>query len=151
MLKPKVRYFTPPHDFKRYLLFLNFTLSFKLVGEAMSAIAANTNVPVTVKCRIGVDNHDSYDELCELFLLSVFLKSRMDLPLRSNTAFPLLLGDFIYKVSTLSPTRHFIVHSRKALLGGISPADNRRIPPLKFVYRNLPLAYLQLCMIYLFL
>jgi tRNA-dihydrouridine synthase A len=123
----------------------------KLVGEAMSAIAANTNVPVTVKCRIGVDNHDSYDELCELFLLSVFLKSRMDLPLRSNTAFPLLLGDFIYKVSTLSPTRHFIVHSRKALLGGISPADNRRIPPLKFVYRNLPLAYLQLCMIYLFL
>ncbi|XP_010413133.1 PREDICTED: uncharacterized protein LOC104699521 isoform X1 [Camelina sativa] len=78
----------------------------KLVGEAMSAIAANTNVPVTVKCRIGVDDHDSYDELC----------------------------DFVYKVSTLSPTRHFIVHSRKALLGGISPADNRRIPPLKYEY-----------------
>ncbi|XP_056851421.1 uncharacterized protein LOC130500401 isoform X1 [Raphanus sativus] len=78
----------------------------KLVGEAMSAIADNTNVPVTVKCRIGVDDHDSYDELC----------------------------DFVYKVSTLSPTRHFIVHSRKALLGGISPADNRRIPPLKYEY-----------------
>jgi tRNA-dihydrouridine synthase len=31
----------------------------------MSAIAANCNVPVSVKCRIGVDNHDSYEELCE--------------------------------------------------------------------------------------
>ncbi|EOA26104.1 hypothetical protein CARUB_v10019526mg, partial [Capsella rubella] len=89
----------------------------KLVGEAMSAIAANTSVPVTVKCRIGVDDHDSYDELyC------------------TNTPFSLLLGDFVYKVSTLSPTRHFIIHSRKALLGGISPADNRRIPPLKYEY-----------------
>lgn len=66
----------------------------------------------------------------------------MDLPLRANTAFPFHLGDFIYKVSTLSPTRHFIVHSRKALLGGISPADNRRIPPLKYVYLNFPLDYL---------
>ena len=35
----------------------------------MSAIADNTNVPVTVKCRIGVDDHDSYDELCEFLLL----------------------------------------------------------------------------------
>lgn len=63
----------PPHHFNQYLLFPNVTLSFcnsdcKLVGEAMSAIAANTNVPVTVKCRIGVDDHDSYDELCEFFL-----------------------------------------------------------------------------------
>ncbi|GKU88624.1 hypothetical protein SLEP1_g2863 [Rubroshorea leprosula] len=78
----------------------------KFVGEAISVIAANTNVPVTVKCRIGVDDHDSYNELC----------------------------DFIYKVSSLSPTRHFIVHSRKALLNGVSPADNRRIPPLKYEY-----------------
>lgn len=78
----------------------------KFVGEAMSVIAANTDVPVTVKCRIGVDDHDSYNELC----------------------------DFIYKVSSLSPTRHFIIHSRKALLNGISPADNRRIPPLKYEF-----------------
>ncbi|KAL5827375.1 hypothetical protein ACOSQ3_019216 [Xanthoceras sorbifolium] len=78
----------------------------KFVGEAMSVIAANTNVPVSVKCRIGVDDHDSYNELC----------------------------DFIYKVSSLSPTRHFIVHSRKALLNGISPAENRTIPPLKYEY-----------------
>ncbi|XP_010534243.1 PREDICTED: uncharacterized protein LOC104809852 isoform X1 [Tarenaya hassleriana] len=78
----------------------------KFVGEAMSVIAANTNASVTVKCRIGVDNHDSYNELC----------------------------DFIYKVSSLSPTRHFIIHSRKALLRGLSPTDNRRVPPLKYEY-----------------
>ncbi|KAF2319548.1 hypothetical protein GH714_016925 [Hevea brasiliensis] len=78
----------------------------KFVGEAMSVIAANTNVPVSVKCRIGVDDHDSYNELC----------------------------DFIYKVSSLSPTEHFIIHSRKALLNGISPAENRRIPPIKYEY-----------------
>ncbi|XP_070011989.1 uncharacterized protein [Nicotiana sylvestris] len=78
----------------------------KFVAEAMCVIAANTNVPVSVKCRIGVDDHDSYNELC----------------------------DFIYKVSSQSPTRHFIIHSRKALLNGISPADNRKIPPLKYEY-----------------
>ncbi|XP_020973859.1 uncharacterized protein LOC107629698 isoform X1 [Arachis ipaensis] len=78
----------------------------KFVAEAMSAIAANTNVPVSVKCRIGVDDHDSYDQLC----------------------------DFIYNVSSFSPTKHFIIHSRKALLNGISPAENRNIPPLKYEY-----------------
>ncbi|KAL2536727.1 FMN-linked oxidoreductase superfamily protein [Forsythia ovata] len=78
----------------------------KFVAEAMSVIAANTDVPVSVKCRIGVDDHDSYNELC----------------------------DFIYKVSSQSPTKHFIIHSRKALLNGISPAENRTIPPLKYEY-----------------
>ncbi|XP_057496894.1 uncharacterized protein LOC130781652 isoform X1 [Actinidia eriantha] len=78
----------------------------KFVAEAMSVIAANSDAPVSVKCRIGVDNHDSYNELC----------------------------DFIYKVSSQSPTRHFIIHSRKALLNGVSPADNRKIPPLKYEY-----------------
>ncbi|GFP92097.1 tRNA-dihydrouridine synthase a [Phtheirospermum japonicum] len=78
----------------------------KFVAEAMSVISANTNVPVSVKCRIGVDDHDSYNELC----------------------------DFIYKVSSQSPTKHFIIHSRKALLNGISPKENRSIPPLKYEY-----------------
>ncbi|XP_014501866.1 uncharacterized protein LOC106762458 [Vigna radiata var. radiata] len=78
----------------------------KFVAEAISLIFANTNVPVTVKCRIGVDDHDSYNELC----------------------------DFIYKVSSLSPAKHFIIHSRKALLKGLSPAENRSIPPLKYEY-----------------
>lgn len=44
----------------------------KFVGEAMSVIAANTNATVTVKCRIGVDDHDSYNELCKLFLALSF-------------------------------------------------------------------------------
>ncbi|KAE9584867.1 hypothetical protein Lal_00024281 [Lupinus albus] len=78
----------------------------KFVAEAVSVIAANTNVPVSVKCRIGVDDHDSYNELC----------------------------DFVYKVSSQSPAKHFIIHSRKALLNGISPAENRSIPPLKYEY-----------------
>jgi len=44
----------------------------------MSAIAANCDVPVSVKCRIGVDDRDSYEELCESsldmfdFLISSF-------------------------------------------------------------------------------
>ncbi|KAJ6302881.1 hypothetical protein OIU77_016884 [Salix suchowensis] len=37
----------------------------KFVGEVMSVIAANTDVPVSVKCRIGLDDHDSYNELCD--------------------------------------------------------------------------------------
>lgn len=81
-------------------------LDAKFVGEAMSVIAANTDAPVTVKCRIGVDNHDSYNELC----------------------------DFIYTVSSTSPTRHFILHSRKAFLKGLNPAENRTIPPLKYEF-----------------
>lgn len=43
----------------------------KFVGEAMSVIAANTDVAVTVKCRIGVDDHDSYSELCKFFLTRI--------------------------------------------------------------------------------
>ncbi|BAT91308.1 hypothetical protein VIGAN_06262700 [Vigna angularis var. angularis] len=85
---------------------VSLMLNPKFVAEAMSAIAATTNVPVSVKCRIGVDDHDSYSELC----------------------------DFIYQVSSFSPTKHFIIHSRKALLNGISPAENRSIPPLKYEY-----------------
>lgn len=78
----------------------------KFVGEAMSAIAANCDVPVSVKCRIGVDDRDSYNELC----------------------------DFIDTVASRSPTRHFIIHARKALLNGLSPAQNRTVPPLKYEY-----------------
>lgn len=78
----------------------------EFVGDAMSTIAANCDVPVSVKCRIGVDDRDSYEELCE----------------------------FVDKVISKSPTRHFIIHARKALLSGLSPAENRKIPPLKYEY-----------------
>lgn len=85
---------------------VSLMLNPKFVGEAMSAIAANCDAPVSVKCRIGLDDHDSYDELC----------------------------DFIYTVASQSPTKHFIIHARKALLNGISPAENRKVPPLKYEY-----------------
>uniref|UniRef100_A0A1D1XTA0 tRNA-dihydrouridine synthase A n=1 Tax=Anthurium amnicola TaxID=1678845 RepID=A0A1D1XTA0_9ARAE len=78
----------------------------KFVGEAMSAIAVNCDVPVSVKCRIGVDGRDSYSDLC----------------------------DFVYTVASNSPARHFIIHARKALLNGLSPAENRKIPPLKYEF-----------------
>ncbi|WMV10808.1 hypothetical protein MTR67_004193 [Solanum verrucosum] len=42
----------------------------KLYAASMCIIAANTNLPVSVKCRIGLDDHDSYNELCKLFKLS---------------------------------------------------------------------------------
>ncbi|KAF5947834.1 hypothetical protein HYC85_013791 [Camellia sinensis] len=44
----------------------------KFVAEAMSVIAANSDAPVSVKCRIGVDDHDSYNELCKLLLFTLF-------------------------------------------------------------------------------
>jgi tRNA-dihydrouridine synthase A len=72
---------------------------------------ASGGVPITVKCRIGVDDRDSYEELAE----------------------------FVGRVAEGSGVRHFVVHARKALLNGISPQANRRVPPLKYdmVYRLL--------------
>jgi len=43
-------------------------------------------------------------------------------------------GEFVDKVVSKSPTRHFIIHARKALLSGLSPAENRKVPPLKYVF-----------------
>ncbi|CAI5514878.1 unnamed protein product, partial [Closterium sp. Naga37s-1] len=76
------------------------------ICAAMGEVAGAAGVPVTVKCRIGVDDCDSYEQLHE----------------------------FISKVSSLSPVRHFIIHARKALLKGLSPAQNRTVPPLKYEY-----------------
>lgn len=68
-------------------------------------------------------------------MIAFFILLRSEIPgLGSDNAFNICLaGDFIYKVSTESPTRHFVIHSRKAFLKGLSPADNRKIPPLKYV------------------
>ena len=69
-----------------------------------SATPPNQDVPpVTVKHRLGVDETDSYGELC----------------------------DFVGTVSERGGVTRFIVHGRIALLNGISPADNRSIPPLR--------------------
>ena len=79
-----------------------------LVGDCISAIAAAVRVPVTVKCRIGVDDQDpeaSLDELAGAVVAAGV--------------------DAIW------------VHARKAWLDGLSPKENRDVPPLDYdrVYR----------------
>jgi tRNA-dihydrouridine synthase A len=74
-----------------------------LVAEAMAAIIAAVRVPATVKCRIGVDDQDPEDSL-----------------------FTLVDACAAAGVST------FVVHARKAWLAGLSPKENRDIPPLDY-------------------
>ncbi|CAL6344732.1 unnamed protein product [Bathycoccus prasinos] len=75
-----------------------------LVAECCAAMAKNADgIPISVKCRIGVDGNDSYDELYR----------------------------FVETIASKSPVRRFHVHCRKALLNGISPSQNRSIPPLR--------------------
>lgn len=76
-----------------------------LVSELALSVSEITGVPATIKCRIGVDDNDSYEELVH----------------------------FIKQVSEVGHVQHFIIHARKALLGKkFTPADNRKIPPLKY-------------------
>ena len=74
-----------------------------LVAKCVKAIKNKVNIPVSVKCRIGVDDMDEEKDL--------------------NT--------FIKKVS-YSGCKIFIVHARKAWLKGLSPRENRNIPPLNY-------------------
>lgn len=74
-----------------------------LVAECIASMNQNVTIPVTVKCRIGVDEWDSYDWLCQ----------------------------FIQTVSQVHCTK-FIIHARKAWLNGLSPKENREIPPLRY-------------------
>ncbi len=74
-----------------------------LVAECVSEMQAATKVPVTVKSRIGIDDLDSYE----------------------------FLHTFIGQVAK-SGCQHFIVHARKAWLSGLSPKQNRDIPPLDY-------------------
>jgi tRNA-dihydrouridine synthase A len=80
----------------------------KLVADCVSAMRAAVDIPVTVKHRIGIDDRDSWDELCE----------------------------FVETVAQ-GGCEVFIVHARKAWLSGLSPKENREIPPLQYdvVYR----------------
>ncbi|MCX8663119.1 tRNA dihydrouridine(20/20a) synthase DusA [Gilliamella sp. B2911] len=73
-----------------------------LVANCIDAMQKEVNIPVTVKTRIGIDNQDSYSFLCE----------------------------FIEKVMPYTDT--FIVHARKAWLSGLSPKENREVPPLDY-------------------
>ena len=79
-----------------------------LVGSCVEKMIEACDIPVTVKCRIGVDEMESYAELSE------FIKRIAD-----------------------NGCEQFIVHARKAWLQGLSPKENRTIPPLNYpwVYR----------------
>ncbi len=78
------------------------------VAAAVSAMRAVCGIPVTVKCRIGIDDSEDY----------VFLRS------------------FVETVAAAG-CEVFVVHARKAWLSGLSPKENREIPPLRYeqVYR----------------
>ncbi|PVX39714.1 tRNA-U16,U17-dihydrouridine synthase [Pasteurella langaaensis DSM 22999] len=74
-----------------------------LVAECVGAMQSAVNIPVTVKTRIGIDDLDSYEFLC----------------------------DFVEKVAATG-CNELIVHARKAWLSGLSPKENREIPPLNY-------------------
>ncbi|WP_034911454.1 tRNA dihydrouridine(20/20a) synthase DusA [Erwinia sp. 9145] len=75
-----------------------------LVADGVKAMRDQVSIPVTVKTRIGIDEQDSYEFLC----------------------------DFIRQVSEQGGCDTFIIHARKAWLSGLSPKENREIPPLDY-------------------
>ncbi|OXY83495.1 tRNA dihydrouridine(20/20a) synthase DusA [Oceanimonas doudoroffii] len=80
----------------------------KTVAEGVAAMKAAVSIPVTVKTRIGIDEQDSYEFLCALV-------------------------DGVAEAGADA----LVVHARKAWLQGLSPKENREIPPLDYerVYR----------------
>ncbi|MEZ5564364.1 MAG: tRNA dihydrouridine(20/20a) synthase DusA [Gammaproteobacteria bacterium] len=80
----------------------------RVVADCVAAMQAVTSLPVTVKTRIGVDDRDDYG----------------------------FLSDFVGIVADAGCTT-FILHARKAYLAGLSPKENRTVPPLRYdvVYR----------------
>lgn len=74
-----------------------------LVAECVAAMKAEVDIPVTVKTRIGIDEQDSYEFLCALI-------------------------EATHKVGC----NYFIIHARKAWLSGLSPKENRDVPPLDY-------------------
>jgi tRNA-dihydrouridine synthase A len=74
-----------------------------LVAECVAAMCQAVSIPVTVKSRIGIDQQDSYEELA-------------------------------YFISTVASAgcSTFIIHARKAWLSGLSPKQNREVPPLRY-------------------
>jgi len=79
-----------------------------LVGECVAAMKAAVRIPVTVKCRIGIDDQDSEESL-----------------------------DTFTRTVVAAGVDGLVVHARKAWLDGLSPKENRDIPPLDYdrVYR----------------
>ena len=80
----------------------------KLVADCIKAMQDSTSIDVTIKHRIGIDDQDSYEHM----------------------------RDFVATVAETG-CKTFIVHARKAILQGLSPKENREVPPLRYddVYR----------------
>lgn len=74
-----------------------------LVADCIKQMQQAVNIPVTVKTRIGIDHLDSYEFLTE----------------------------FVEKIQQAG-CQEFIIHARKAWLSGLSPKQNREIPPLDY-------------------
>lgn len=77
----------------------------ELVAECFTAMQSAVKIPITIKSRIGVDDDDSYKSF----------------------------ENFIQTVKSAG-CETFIIHARKALLKGLSPKQNRTVPPLKYEY-----------------
>ena len=73
------------------------------VARGVEAMQNAVNIPVTVKHRIGIDDRDRYEDMAEFV-----------------------------KIVSEAGCRRFIVHARKAWLRGLSPKENRNIPPLRY-------------------
>jgi len=76
-----------------------------LVADCVAAMSKAASVPVTVKTRIGIDDRDSYEELAHFI-------------------------DCVQQAGCET----FIIHARKAFLQGLSPKENRTVPPLNYDY-----------------
>src|SRR6202008_4597844 len=91
----------------------------ELVARCVEAMRGAVRVPVTVKCRIGIDDQDSEADL-ERFIAAV----------------------------AAAGCRSFIVHARKAWLEGLSPRQNRERPPLDYArVRRLKAAHPELAIV----
>lgn len=75
----------------------------KLVADCFKAMQEAVDIPITIKHRIGIDGHETYDELV----------------------------DFVGQ-SVEAGCQRFIIHARIAILKGLSPKQNRDIPPLRY-------------------
>jgi tRNA-dihydrouridine synthase A len=75
----------------------------EIVAECIEEMQKTVKIPVTVKHRIGIDNQDSYEDMKKFV-----------------------------KIVANSGCQRFIVHARKAWLQGLSPKENRDIPPLRY-------------------
>jgi tRNA-dihydrouridine synthase A len=77
----------------------------QLVADCVRALRDASSLPITVKCRIGIDDRDDYE----------------------------FFAAFVDAVDGVGIDA-LIVHARAAILGGLSPKENREIPPLKYDY-----------------